>query len=297
MTGQESSEQPAQEQRWARAAGGPTTRTAGRARPTSSTREHHRARASRGRRVQDHERADAATLEPAAPTPVRDGRRRAARVRGVAVARLGRALLRAAGGVTLALGHDRSSWVGDDWRPSSHLPARRAGGLRWARARRDPPPPPAARVRRAPRAALDAARELLAVLAERPGYVRGWLTRAVDDPDLLVLAHEWEDVGSYRRALSAYEVKLRWPVLATAADEATAFEVLVSRTPDSVVESASDPRRGRRRRSGSATPPHRTCPAATSAEVRRPRRRRAPARRAPARAPIPALALRHVRVA
>jgi hypothetical protein len=88
--------------------------------------------------------------------------------------------------------------------------------------------------------ALDAARDALAVLAERPGYQRGWLARAVDDPDLLVLAHEWADVGSYRRALSAYEVKLRWPFLQTAVDEATAYEVLVSRTPTEVVESASD---------------------------------------------------------
>ncbi len=87
--------------------------------------------------------------------------------------------------------------------------------------------------------ALEAARELLAVLAGLPGYLRGWIARAVDDPDLLVLAHEWEDVGSYRRALSAYEVKLRWPFLQTAVDEATAFEVLVSRTPDALVEQPS----------------------------------------------------------
>ncbi len=86
---------------------------------------------------------------------------------------------------------------------------------------------------------LDSAREVLAVLAEQPGYLRGWLARAVDEPDLLVLAHEWADVGSYRRALSAYDVKLRWPFLQTATDEATAFEVLVSRTPDSVDEQAS----------------------------------------------------------
>jgi hypothetical protein len=87
--------------------------------------------------------------------------------------------------------------------------------------------------------ALDAARDLLAVLAGLPGYVRGWIARAVDEPDLLVLTTEWEDVGSYRRALSAYEVKLRWPFLQTADDEATAFEVLVSRTPDAVVENPS----------------------------------------------------------
>ena len=35
---------------------------------------------------------------------------------------------------------------------------------------------------------LDSAREVLAVLAEQPGYLRGWLARAVDEPDLLVLA-------------------------------------------------------------------------------------------------------------
>jgi hypothetical protein len=88
-------------------------------------------------------------------------------------------------------------------------------------------------------AALAAAREVLAVLAEQKGYLRGWITRAVDDPDLLIVAHEWADAGSYRRALSAFEVKLRWPFFLTAVDEATAFEVLVSRTPGSVVETPS----------------------------------------------------------
>ena len=88
-------------------------------------------------------------------------------------------------------------------------------------------------------AALAAAREVLAVLAEQKGYLRGWITRAVDDPDLLVVAHEWADAGSYRRALSAFEVKLRWPFFLTAVDEATAFEVLASRTPGSVVETPS----------------------------------------------------------
>jgi hypothetical protein len=88
--------------------------------------------------------------------------------------------------------------------------------------------------------ALAAARELLAVLAARPGYVRGWIARAVDDPELLVVAHEWSDVGSYRRALSSYEVKLCWPFLQTAQDEASAFEVLVARTRDEVRERPSD---------------------------------------------------------
>jgi hypothetical protein len=88
-------------------------------------------------------------------------------------------------------------------------------------------------------AVLTAARQVLEVLADQDGYLRGWITRAVDDPDLLVVAHEWADAGSYRRALSAYEVKLRWQFLLTATDEATAFEVLVARTPDSVLETPS----------------------------------------------------------
>lgn len=88
-------------------------------------------------------------------------------------------------------------------------------------------------------AALAAARELLEILAGCPGYVRGWLGRAVDDPDLLVLAHEWDGAGSYRRALGSYEVKLRWPFLQTAFDEASAFEVLTLRTPDGAVDSPS----------------------------------------------------------
>jgi hypothetical protein len=88
-------------------------------------------------------------------------------------------------------------------------------------------------------AVLVAASGVLGALAVQKGYVRGWITRAVDDPDLLVVAHEWADAGSYRRALSALEVKLHWPFFLTAVDEATAFEVLVSRTPDSVVETPS----------------------------------------------------------
>ena len=51
--------------------------------------------------------------------------------------------------------------------------------------------------------------------------------RATDDPTLWVLSSEWESVGAYRRALSAYEVRVAAvPLLATAIDEPTAYEVL-----------------------------------------------------------------------
>ena len=87
--------------------------------------------------------------------------------------------------------------------------------------------------------ALNEARDVLALLAARPGFVRGWVGRAVDDGDLLVLAHEWSDVGSYRRALGGYEVKLHSVFLQSALDEPSAFEVLTQQSPTSAVHHPS----------------------------------------------------------
>jgi quinol monooxygenase YgiN len=66
-----------------------------------------------------------------------------------------------------------------------------------------------------------------ALLAARPGYVAGAVGRNLDDPTLWVLETRWTNVGSYRRALSAYDVKLgAVPLLSRAIDEPSAFEVL-----------------------------------------------------------------------
>jgi quinol monooxygenase YgiN len=63
----------------------------------------------------------------------------------------------------------------------------------------------------------DRARPALAALAARPGYLRGSLARSTDDPQEWLLITEWENVGSYRRALGNFEVKLRaTPLLADA---------------------------------------------------------------------------------
>jgi quinol monooxygenase YgiN len=79
------------------------------------------------------------------------------------------------------------------------------------------------------RADVDAAR---AVLAERPGFVDGQIGRNVDDPQLWVLATTWADVGSYRRALSAYDVKVTAvPLLSRAIDEPSAYESVTSGVP------------------------------------------------------------------
>ena len=67
----------------------------------------------------------------------------------------------------------------------------------------------------------------LTALAARPGYVRGTLGRSTDDASAWVLLTEWENVGSYRRALSSYEIKATVvPLLSYAVDEPSAYEVI-----------------------------------------------------------------------
>ncbi len=67
----------------------------------------------------------------------------------------------------------------------------------------------------------------LDVLAQRPGHVDGQVGRNVDEPELWVLTTTWANVGSYRRALSAYDVKVTAvPLLSRAVDEPSAYETL-----------------------------------------------------------------------
>jgi hypothetical protein len=73
------------------------------------------------------------------------------------------------------------------------------------------------------------ARAALGALAARPGYLRGHLGRAIDDPSCWLLLTEWDGVGAYRRALSAYDVRVQAiPVLALGQPEPGAFEVLTT---------------------------------------------------------------------
>jgi len=67
----------------------------------------------------------------------------------------------------------------------------------------------------------------LGVLAQQKGYADGRLGRNVDDPTLWAMVTRWQDVGSYRRALSSYDVKLgAVPLLSRAVDEPSAYEAL-----------------------------------------------------------------------
>lgn len=79
------------------------------------------------------------------------------------------------------------------------------------------------------RAAVERAHE---TLAAQVGYVGGRIGRNVDEPELWLLTTEWADVGSYRRALSSYDVKVSAvPTLSRALDEPSAYE-----TPEEGVE-------------------------------------------------------------
>jgi quinol monooxygenase YgiN len=65
-------------------------------------------------------------------------------------------------------------------------------------------------------------------LATRPGHIRSRLTRALDDPSRWVLVSEWENVGSYRRALSSYDVKMASGVLmGSVIEEPTAYQAVI----------------------------------------------------------------------
>ncbi|HET7683467.1 MAG TPA: antibiotic biosynthesis monooxygenase family protein [Marmoricola sp.] len=69
---------------------------------------------------------------------------------------------------------------------------------------------------------LESARDVLAVCA---GHLESSIGRNLDDQGLWVLVTRWRDVGSYRRALSSYDVKVGVvPLLSRSVDEPSAYE-------------------------------------------------------------------------
>lgn len=85
----------------------------------------------------------------------------------------------------------------------------------------------------------DAGRAIEALSACR-GYRSGRVGRAVEDPQAWVIQTEWVGVGAYRRALSAYDVKVHAaPLLGLALDEVSAYEVLFADGADPLGEGIS----------------------------------------------------------
>ena len=83
----------------------------------------------------------------------------------------------------------------------------------------------------------------LRTLAARPGFAGGSAGRSIDDPRSWVLVTEWDTVGSYRRALGNYDVKLSaTPLLAQALDRPSAFEQLRSVAADGTIHAVASDR-------------------------------------------------------
>lgn len=72
------------------------------------------------------------------------------------------------------------------------------------------------------------AQAAVAAFAARPGYRSGRVGRSLDDPSLWTIITTWENVGSYRRALSGFDVKVHAAtLLGSARDEPSSFETLL----------------------------------------------------------------------
>jgi quinol monooxygenase YgiN len=64
----------------------------------------------------------------------------------------------------------------------------------------------------------------LKAFSERDGFLSGDFGQNLDENDLWTLVTHWQNVGSYRRALSSTTIKMEVvPLLATAIDEPGAY--------------------------------------------------------------------------
>ena len=70
------------------------------------------------------------------------------------------------------------------------------------------------------------AKKAYEALSSCAGFIDGEYGQNLDDSNLWALVTRWENVGSYRRALSAMRTKLEAiPLLARAIDEPGAYEI------------------------------------------------------------------------
>lgn len=87
---------------------------------------------------------------------------------------------------------------------------------------------------------LPQAREAVSVLQAHAGFVAARVGRSVDEPGVCFVHTTWRDVGSYRRALSSGESKMRvWPWLADMRNTASAFESLLEADADGITSYAT----------------------------------------------------------
>lgn len=81
---------------------------------------------------------------------------------------------------------------------------------------------------------------VIEVLQNSVGFESLTLLHSPDEPNHYSVLSKWQDVGSYRRALSATNAKLVvWPFLAPMLPAPTVFETLLEVTPSEITEHAS----------------------------------------------------------
>jgi hypothetical protein len=81
------------------------------------------------------------------------------------------------------------------------------------------------------------ARSALVILQRQSGFISANIFHSADEPQRYLVQSDWQDVGSYRRAMGSMDSKLGvWPFLADMKDDITAFEKLFSMTGDSTLE-------------------------------------------------------------
>ena len=75
---------------------------------------------------------------------------------------------------------------------------------------------------------LAAAESAVKVLQTKPGFIEANVLHSADDTSRFLVKTDWEDVGSYRKALGSTEAKIGvWPFLADMHDDVSAFENLL----------------------------------------------------------------------
>lgn len=88
---------------------------------------------------------------------------------------------------------------------------------------------------------LDLARVLVETLAFAEGFRSGQVGRSPDDPEVWIICTSWRDVGSMRRGFGSFDAKVAAaPVMMSAADRVSAYEVLLEATPGEVSMRSSD---------------------------------------------------------
>lgn len=87
---------------------------------------------------------------------------------------------------------------------------------------------------------LDDAETALRALSAQAGCCAAALAQSTDEADLLLVRTEWAGIGAYRRALSAFDVKVHAvPLLSRAIDEPSAYESIRTWNGSAIVRSES----------------------------------------------------------